>query len=257
MWTMKCVQYRWYLWQPPHNCVNITFFLSLHYLSASCDIIFTILPGHSGSLLMHLFIWDRVSVRVDLLLRKSRNSNYALTALIVTIWLSDFQLINETEHGSGCLRLNLSVNQDNSLTYMTRPRSVGQCLFWMSWNYPWNINSTLLHPVMSHWRKGVICHLKGERKMCRVSCWQHRQSCCSWGGGWWWAGSGRWPGWPLSSPRCLPRCPGPDPALRCPPAPRADTSQVSVSVGPRTRPQPRDLWQQWHAASSHSWLLNT
>ena len=61
-----------------------------------------------------------------------------------------------------CVMLHL-FQQDNSLTYMIQP--AGYCLFSMSWNYPWNIISTLLHSVLSHRRKDVVCHFKGERKM--------------------------------------------------------------------------------------------
>lgn len=160
IWKMTCVQYRWYLRQPPHYFVNKKVFDSYFLmLSASCDIIFTIHPRQS---LMHIFFWD---CNENMLLR-ILNRDPVMSASLY--WYHDTRnswYFYCCKHIWSHLDLLVSLIPGQLAdTYDIAP-GPGQCLLWMSWNYPWNIISPLLHSVLCPTGERVsFVILKGNEK---------------------------------------------------------------------------------------------
>ena len=111
MWNMKCVQYRWYLWQPPHNCVNIKVFVSAllecklwyqFHNSPTASVQISNAPLNLGPQLNMLLIGN-------------------LETMIILWYLTMILDKEEWTRLRSCVMLHL-FQQDNSLTYMIQPR---------------------------------------------------------------------------------------------------------------------------------------
>ena len=100
------------IFDSPLIIVSILRFLSLHYLSASCDINFTIHQRHLCRFLMHLFIWDHNWICFLI-------GN--LETMIILWYLTMILDKEEWTRLRSCVMLHL-FQQDNSLTYMIQPR---------------------------------------------------------------------------------------------------------------------------------------